>query len=98
MVNDVDIVNEFNFEGCHYKIKLYEIKNSMSDTVCELRVFSDDNNPANGYSYRVAFDGQVNMNVLKENDLIKELAENAKNDVLTKRYERLIEAIKEIKH
>ena len=88
MPADYAIIDTFNAHGKQYEVRL---SSTMSD--CEIRVFHDDR-PANGYCYRVSFENKFDLKVLTGQDMVKELARIAKDDVIERRYEQLLDALK----
>lgn len=89
MNGNYEIVERFKAHGKHYEVRL-----SSTGTEYELRVFCDDR-PANGYSYRVSLENQCDLKVMNGQDMVKELAKIARDDVIERRYERLLDALKE---
>ncbi|MCP3925067.1 MAG: hypothetical protein GY714_21020 [Desulfobacterales bacterium] len=84
-----EILENFNFEGKDYEIRLSQI---MEDFV--IRVYHKDQ-PANGYSYHVSLEMQSDLKILSKIDAVKNLANTAKHDIENKKWEYLLEAIKE---
>ena len=70
----------------------FEIRITSDESKTEIQVFSGEE-PANGYTYSINHDLKRELN----SNSLKDLVEIAKNDVINKNWERLLEAHKEIK-
>lgn len=78
---------KFEFEG-----KQYTVRSWVLDGKYKVRVFNDDNTNANGYSYTVEIED--NIEAKKGDiplDLLKDLMELAEQDIREKKSENYIE-------
>ena len=77
-----------------FEEKEYEIRVLYDDTVINVVGFLD-NHPANGYRHQVQLPRKCNVpEVLKQN-IVEELVEMSKNDIVEKRWERISKIIQE---
>ncbi len=85
---------EFDFEGRHYKIKVF--KNSKTDGNYEyiIRAYINDE-PANGYSYHVEFTTNYDFQQKFGNDAVSHLIQQAETDVTNKIWGKYLKAIKQ---
>jgi hypothetical protein len=83
------VVKKFKAHGKDYEIRL--ILGQNNEFV--ISAFHGGK-PANGYSYRVALNTAHDLKVLVGQDAVKYLITLAKDDVVQRRYEELLEAIK----
>lgn len=78
--------------------KNYEIRLTCDGATVQLRAFDKETGkPANGYLYSVDINAVHNLKVLAEIDVIKDLIKRAKDDVMQKRWERLLHAIESLR-
>lgn len=81
----------YEFEGQQYEIRV------VSDgATIFVRAFLDGK-PANGYQYSVSIMTRFDLKRAMGIDAVMDLVESAKEDIRLKRYERLVDAIKEEK-
>lgn len=78
------------------KDKAYEIQLTYDGYEFKVKAFSGKK-PANGYSYNVTCSTADDLKVMAGQDAIKELIRIAMDDVVQKRYEGLVKAIKSSK-
>lgn len=83
------IIEKFTTNG-----KDYEIQVNFYEQELKIKAFYDGQ-PVNGYSYQVKLDKVYDLKILAEKEEVKELVNIAKNDVIERRYEKLIQSLKE---
>ncbi|MGA7562404.1 MAG: hypothetical protein WBW55_04285 [Desulfobaccales bacterium] len=81
----------FDFEGKKYEVGVW------SDGAKVYVQTFHEGKPANGYRSEVGFIDAFDFRKLKGHGIIKEFIEIAKDDIKTRRYERLLEAIESLK-
>ena len=87
-MNGTEVI-PFDFEGKQYQVRV------ISDGVTiYVRAFAD-NKPANGYEYRVNIMTSFDLKRAMGLDAIKDLVVSAMDDIRLKRWEHLLEAIKD---
>jgi len=74
---------KFSFEEKEYEIRVY-----YSDILINVVAFHN-NCPANGFRHQIKVSKKLSVNELLEKDLINELVEISKKDILERRWERL---------
>jgi len=75
---------QFSFEEKEYEIRVY-----YSDVLINVVAFYN-NYPANGFRHQIKVSKKVSMNELLEKDVINELVEMSKKDIMERRWERLL--------
>ena len=73
----------FSFEEKEYEIRVY-----YSDNLINVVAFHN-NHPANGFRHQIQVSKKISVNELLKKDVINELVEISKKDILEKRWERL---------
>ncbi len=81
-----------------FKDKEYEILVWSDGATIRVKAFHKGwpQKAANGFCYEIGMNQPFDFKKLTGLDLIKEFIELAKNDIIQKRYERLLEAIEEV--
>jgi len=69
--------------------KTYEVRITLDGADLCVRAYQSGR-PANGYSYHVDLETGHDFKLLKGKDAVNELVRMAKEDVIQKRYERLL--------
>lgn len=70
-----------------YENKKYEIRVYYNDTLINVVAFCD-NYPANGFRHQIKVSKNLSVNKLLENEVINELVEISKKDIIERRWER----------
>ena len=76
----------FTFED-----KDYEIRAFYNDTLINILVFHN-NFPVNGFRHQIKISKKLSVKKLLEQNVMDEIIEIAKKDILEKRWERLLKA------
>ncbi len=76
----------FSFEERIYEVRVY-----YDDKKVNLLVFRD-NYPANGFRHQIKIPKKSSPHSFLENRVIEELVQVAKQDIMEKRWERLLES------
>ena len=76
----------FTFEGKDYEIKVF-----YDDTTINTLVFHN-NYPVNGFRHLIKLSKRLSVKELLERNVIDEIIEIARKDILEKRWERLLNA------
>lgn len=74
----------------------YEIRVLYDEKTINVVAFHN-NHPANGFRHQVKIPKYLDINQLLEADVLKELIEMAKNDIVEKRWEKLLNELSESK-
>ncbi len=77
----------FSFEEKNYDIKVF-----YSDTLITVVAFHS-NYPANNFRHQITVSKKIPVRTLLENDVINEVIEVSKRDIVEKRSERLLEKL-----
>ncbi len=77
----------FSFEEKNYDIKVF-----YSDTLITVVAFHN-NYPANSFRHQITVSKKIPVRTLLENDVINEVIEVSKRDIVEKRSERLLEKL-----
>jgi hypothetical protein len=73
----------FSFEEKEYEIRVY-----YNDKLINVVAFCN-NYPANGFRHQIKVSKKLSVNEMLEKDVINELVEISKKDILERRWERL---------
>ena len=73
-----------------FEEKKYEIRILFGDNTINIVVFYN-NHPANGYRHQIKILKNFDPEKLLETEAVKELVEISKNDIIQKRWEKLVE-------
>jgi hypothetical protein len=82
----------FNKIPMSFDGKDYEIRVLYDDTVINVVAFLD-NHPANGYRHQVQLPKKCNVRGVLEQNIVEELVEMSKKDILEKKWEKLSQII-----
>ena len=79
--------NPISFEN-----KDYEIRVLYDDKLINVVAFLN-NHPANGFRYQIKVSKYFDVKKMLETDTVNELVEKSKNDIIEKRWEKLLNEI-----
>ena len=82
-------MNPFKKVPFIFEEKVYDIKVFYSDTLITVVAFHN-NYPANSFRHQIAVSKKVSVRKLLENDLLDEIIEVSKRDIVERRSERLL--------
>ena len=77
-----------------FEEKNYEIRVLYDDKTVNVVAFLN-NHPANGFRHQIKIPKKFNLNKVLETEVVKELVDISKSDIIERRWEKLLEAIPE---